>query len=108
MAVDVDVVVEADAALAPFGVDVGLDRQGGERRAVELVEQLAAAGTEVAHRPVVEIAEQRADRAVGSPSAKKRWLRRRARIQRSTTCTPTSTFALSRGRRGRAGRIAVP
>jgi len=43
-----------------------------------------------------------------SVSEKKRWLRRRARIQRSTTCTPTSTLALSRGRRGRAGRIAVP
>jgi hypothetical protein len=42
-----------------------------------------------------------------SASEKKRRLRSRARIQRSTTSTPTSTFALSRGLRGRAGRIAV-
>ena len=38
----------------------------------------------------------------------KRRLRSRARIQRSTTNTPTSTFALSRGFRGRVvGRMAV-
>jgi hypothetical protein len=43
-----------------------------------------------------------------SLSEKKRRFLRRANIQRSTTSTPTSTFALSRGRRGRAGRIAVP
>src|SRR5882672_726325 len=54
MAVDVDVVVEADPALAPLGVDVGFDRQSGERRTVEFVEQLASADAEVAHRPAVE------------------------------------------------------
>jgi hypothetical protein len=58
MAVDIDVVVESDAALAPLGVDVGLDRQSGERRPVELVEQLAATDAEPAHRPAVELAEQ--------------------------------------------------
>jgi len=46
--------------------------------------------------------------AFSSGSEKKRWWRSRARIQRSTNCTPASTFALSRGRRTRAGRIAVP
>ncbi len=64
MAVDVDVIVERDAALAPLGVNVGLDRQGGERRPVEFVEQLAPADAEAAHRPAVEIAEQRGDREV--------------------------------------------
>ena len=64
MAVDVDVVVERDAALAPFGVDVRLDRQGGERRAVQLLEQLAAADAEMPHRPAIELVEQHPDRRV--------------------------------------------
>ena len=34
--------------------------------------------------------------------------RSRARIQRSATCTPTSTFAWSRLFPGRAGRMTVP
>jgi hypothetical protein len=45
---------------------------------------------------------------LSSSSEKKVCLRRRARIQRWTTRTATSTFALSRGLRGRAGTIAVP
>jgi hypothetical protein len=36
-----------------------------------------------------------------------RW-RSAASIHRSASSTPTSTFALSRGRRGHAGRIAKP
>ena len=43
---DFDVVVETGAALFPFGVLVGLGRQGFEGRPVELLEQLAAAGAE--------------------------------------------------------------
>jgi hypothetical protein len=34
-------------------------------------------------------------------------LRMRASSQRSAICTPTSTFALSRGDLGRAGKMAV-
>src|SRR6266851_6890157 len=43
MAVDVDMIVERDAALAPLGIDVGLDRQGRQSGPVEFVEQLAPA-----------------------------------------------------------------
>src|SRR5260370_906380 len=64
MAVDVDMIVERDAALAPLGIDVGLDRQGRQSGPVEFVEQLAPADAEAAHRPAVELAEQRGDRAV--------------------------------------------
>ena len=39
---DLDVVVEPDAAFLPFGVDVGLGRQRLERRPLELLEQRAA------------------------------------------------------------------
>ena len=43
-----------------------------------------------------------------SSRLKKRWFRRRARIQRCTTSTPPSAFALSFGFLGRAGMIAQP
>jgi hypothetical protein len=46
--------------------------------------------------------------ALSSAKEKNRRFRSRARIQRCATCTATSTFALSRGLRTRAGRIAVP
>jgi len=39
---------------------------------------------------------------------KKVRLRSRARIHRCTMSTPDSTFALSRGLRGRAGKTDVP
>jgi hypothetical protein len=71
-------------------------RKGDERGPVELVEQLAAAEAEPSNRAMA---------LLSSASAKKRWLRQTRQDQRSTTCTPTSTLALSRGR---AGRIAVP
>jgi hypothetical protein len=45
--------------------------------------------------------------AFSSARLKKRRLRSRARIQRSTTCTPTSTLGLSRGCAGRAGSTAT-
>src|SRR5829696_943806 len=64
MAIDIDVVVERDAALAPLGVDVSLGRQRAECRPIKLVEQLAATDAEAAHWPAVELAEQRQDRAV--------------------------------------------
>lgn len=46
--------------------------------------------------------------ALSSLSEKKRRLRNLASTKRWTICTATSTFALSRGLRGRVGKIAVP
>ena len=46
--------------------------------------------------------------ALASASEKNRRFLSLARIHRSTTWTPTSTLALSRGLRGRAGITAVP
>ena len=43
-----------------------------------------------------------------SPSEKNVWLRSGAMIRRSTFWTAASTFALSRGRPGRAGSTVVP
>ena len=48
MAVDLDVVVEPDGALLPLRVFVGRRGQRLQRRALELLEQLPAAGAEVA------------------------------------------------------------
>jgi transposase len=45
---------------------------------------------------------------VNSANEKNRRCRSRASIQRCTTCTPTSTLALSRALYGRAGITAVP
>jgi hypothetical protein len=108
VAVDVDVIVERDTAAAPLGIEVGLHGQGGQRRPVEFVGQLAAADLERRIGRPFNSSSNALIAAFSSAREKKRWLRRRARIQRSTTCTPTSTLALSRGRRGRSGRIAVP
>ena len=46
--VDLDVVIESDPALLPFGKDVGLGRQRLEGGALQLLEQRATAGAEVA------------------------------------------------------------
>ena len=64
VAVDVDMVVEADPAQAPLGIFVGGRRQRLERRMVELEEQIAAAHPQAAHRPGIEVDDQRGDRLV--------------------------------------------
>ena len=62
MALDVDVIVDVHARLAPFGVDEALGRQRPQRRLIEAREEIAAGDTTVAlHRPGVEIPEQLAD-----------------------------------------------
>src|SRR6202012_4123384 len=57
--IDVDVIVDADAAQAPFGEHVGLDRQGLERRPVEFFQELPACASDAADRPfLIEPQEQ--------------------------------------------------
>ncbi len=65
MLVDLDVVIETGAAFLPCGVGIGLDGQGRERRALEILEQLATAGTEMARGAAVELLEEIADGDVG-------------------------------------------
>jgi hypothetical protein len=52
---DFHVVVEAGAALFPFGVLVSLGGQRPQRRLVEILEQLPARSAEVARNPAVEV-----------------------------------------------------
>ena len=65
MALDLDVVIDADPAHAPFGKHIGLDRQGLELRPVELFEELPAGDAEPADRALlVEPLQQLADRRI--------------------------------------------
>jgi hypothetical protein len=64
VAVDVDMVVEADPPQAPLGVLVGLCRQWLQRWVVEFEEEVAAAHPKTAHRPCVEVGDQQGDRLV--------------------------------------------
>ena len=61
---DLDMVVEADPAALPLGVFVGQRRQRSERRFVKLLEKRPPARAPAAHRTVIELVEQGADRGV--------------------------------------------
>ena len=61
---DLDVVVEPDPAFLPFGKDVGLSRQRFERRLLQILEQRAAARTEMARRAIVDLCHQLGDGGV--------------------------------------------
>ena len=65
VALDIDVVVDVDAAPLPVRQDVTRGRQGSERRAVDLLVQGAAADAQLLHGPVVELVEQECARLTG-------------------------------------------
>ena len=108
VAVELDVVVDVDARHGPLAVDERLGRQRPQRGVIEAFEELTAAGAVEAHGPRVQIGEELGEARVEGAREKKVSWRSRARIHRSTTNTPASILALSRGFAGRAGRIAVP
>ena len=99
VAVHLDVIVDMDSCLFPLGVFVRFGTgRGPQGRFIQLLKQGAPGAWQFLEGPVVERLEQRPDGAVQlgqgealTPAA------RAARIQRSTTCTATSAFALSRG-----------
>jgi hypothetical protein len=64
MPLDFDVVIEADPALLPFRIEVGLDRQRLEGWALDLIEQRAPAGPQVPCHAVVELRDQFPDGGV--------------------------------------------
>src|SRR5713226_6042163 len=65
MAVELDVIVDADAgADPPVAVDEGLRRKRAERGPIQLLEELAPAGAVEAHRPGIEIREELGDAGV--------------------------------------------
>jgi hypothetical protein len=104
--VDLDVVIEPDPALLPFGKNVGFGRQRLKSRLLQILEQRTTAGAEMARRAIVDLRDQLGD-GRNAESEKNCWLRSLAMMKRVATCTATSTLALSRARYGRAGTMAV-
>src|SRR5262249_27766453 len=62
--VDDDVIVDVERRELPLAVDKALARQGAQRRTLQLIEELATAGTINSHPAIVEIFEQLADSLV--------------------------------------------
>ena len=108
VALDLEVVVDADLGPLPGRELVWPVRQRLQGRSVDRLEDAASAAFELSEGPVVQPFDRSAIAALASAIEKNVRLRRAARIQRSATWTPTSTLALSRGLRERAGMIAVP
>ncbi len=105
---DLDVIVGMDFGELPLRVLVRARRQCGECRPIQLNEARAARTSSFWNGRSFSSISNASMAALSSASEKNWRLRRRARIQRSTICTPVSTFDLSRGLRTRAGRIATP
>jgi len=82
--------------------------QRRQRGAVDHLEEVAATALEPFEETGVQPFQQFPDGGVEFGQTEKVRLRNAARIQRSTTSTPTSTLALSRGLRGRVGMTTVP
>ena len=61
---DFDVVIRRHAGTTPLGILIGLGRQRHQGRPIDGVEELAAAGAELAHQAGVELVDQDADRDV--------------------------------------------
>jgi hypothetical protein len=59
--VDLDVIIDADPALLPFGKDVWRNRQRLERAAFQLLEQRAAARAKMACNAIVDLCEEFSD-----------------------------------------------
>jgi hypothetical protein len=56
---DLDVIIEVDAAALPLGILVRFIRQGGERRMIELFEQVAPTSPPAPERSIVQLDKQR-------------------------------------------------
>ena len=104
VAVHLDVIVDMDSCLFPLGVFVRFDGQGAQGRFIQLLKQGAPGARQFLEGPVVERLEQRPDGAV--------------QLGQGEALTPAQGgknpalhhlyrdlgFALSRGRRTRAGQ----
>ena len=61
---DLDVIIESDPALLPFGKDIGIDRQRLERRTLRFLEQCATARTKVPRLAVIDLRNKLRDSLV--------------------------------------------
>lgn len=95
---DLDVIIEVDPAALPLRTLVRFIRQGGERRTIEVLEQVAPTSPQLRRGGSFSSTRSVCIASLRAVSEKKRRLRKRARIHRPTSWTPTSTLALSLGR----------
>jgi hypothetical protein len=108
VAVDIDVIVQADFAQAPLGQGIGLNRQSPEPRRVDLLEKLSASAADMAQGAlIVERRQQLADGGVDFGQAVEPPMAQAA--QEPALDDPHRRFdlGLSRGLRGLAGSTAV-
>src|SRR6185312_7169544 len=61
---DLDVIIEVDPAALPLGILVRFIRQGGERRMIELFEQVAPTSPPAPERSIVQLDKVAVDRLV--------------------------------------------
>jgi hypothetical protein len=113
---DLDVIIDANPADTPFGKGIRLGGQPLEVRPVEFFEQGAAGDAEPPEPALfVQLPQQLADRRIELDQAVKAAMAQPAQQpaldDQHRRFDPSlrwgRLFALSRGRRGRAGRIAV-
>src|SRR6516165_4830664 len=61
---DLDVIIEVDPAALPLGIVVRLIRQRGQRRTIELLEQISPTSSPAAQGSPVQLDKERVDRFV--------------------------------------------
>ena len=100
---DLDVIVEVDPRAPPFRELPIVGGQGGEGVALNGLEQLASAQAEVAHGTLVHALHDVSNRRVAFGEREERQMAQPPQNVGLRKSMPASTFALSRGRCGRAG-----
>ena len=113
---DLDVIIRGDAGAPPFGILIGRAGQRHQGGPIDGLEELPAAGAELAHQAVVEFIDQLADGDVQlgqreeAPVAQPR--KDPALRDLDGDLDPRlrggRLLALSRGLRGRVGMMVVP
>ena len=102
MAVNLDMIIEAGAPDAPFGIEVALCRQRTQSRSIDLLEQLPPGAADAAQHPaLVEIGEQFDDHGIDLGQAVKDTMAKAAQ-------KPALDNAHRRGRRGLVGSTELP
>ncbi len=102
---DLDVIVEIDPRAPPFRELPIVGGQGDEGVALDLLEQLPSAQAEIAHRTIVHALHDERDCRVAFGEREEGQPAQPPQNVGLANLTPASTFALSRGFPGRAGRM---
>jgi hypothetical protein len=114
-ALDLDVIVEADARQTPLGIDIFGGRQPTQQRTLDHLEQLAPADAEATHRALVHSRQHLSDRRVAFGEREEGEVAQTAEDIGLGKPHPGldprlregRLLALSRGLRGRAGRTPI-